>query len=437
MALLRKNSDHNYLVSLIILLAVIAIMAAAAFLLAYYIPGTFAEAPFSYEIKELYSFEPWSFKLHSLEAAFPGGGFILPLYREDKQEGIIILADGKYKVSGQPLPEKNPAGLFLVVDEKDFEEIRGCVIFLPCDDAEAKQRMERIYEIQPGLPTIWERVIPLTFVPSAGSIYYYFITEKGAAFLPPALDEQRAKPYASLALYAILIIIILLVMTIFTLDYRPSRYWDTLYQVKPGKTALKLAAAALFLALGGELLPLCTSLPKYSFLAGYIAAIALLFIMGYTKTIDFWETGLNRNAHLNGYLVALATAFMFIIIARGVPRHFFLDIKFVGTLIFSIFITGLARELIWRGYIQTIIGRQLGSIAGLLITAFLAGLVHYAAVALCSPELLSYPYTMVELLVLAPGSAIVLGYLYLRTENILSCALLHGFLMSFSSLINI
>ena len=437
MALFRDNNSHNYLVSLIILLAVIAVLAAATFLLAYYLPGTFAGPPFRYETKELYFFEPWSFNLDQIETEFPEGGLILPLYREDKQEAAIIFAEGEYKISGQPLPGKNPSGIFLVIDEKEFEMIRGCVILLPCEDAEAKQKMDRIYERQPGLPTIWNSVIPLTFAPAAGSSYYYFISEKGERLLPPTLNEPPVKLYASLALYAAVIAIILLMMTIFTLDHRPSRYWETLYQVKPGKTALKAAAVIVLLALGGELLPLCTPLPEYSFLAGYLAAIALIFFMCYRGIIDFWDTGLNRNALINGYLIAVAAAFMLMLITRGVPRQFSLNIKSIGTLLFSVFVIGLARELIWRGYIQTMLGRRCGAIAGLLLTALLAGLVHYVAVALSSPELLSYPYTMVELLVLAPGTALVLGYLYLRTENILCCALLHGFLLSLPSLINI
>ncbi len=437
MALSRENSGHNYLVSLIILLTVIAVLAAAAFLLAYYLPGTFAGPPFRYETKELYCFEPWSFNLDQIEAEFPEGGLILPLYREDKQEAAIIFAEGEYRISEQPLSGKKPSGIFLVIDEKEFEMIRGCVILLPCDDTEAKQRMDRIYDRQPGLPTIWSSVVPLTFTPAAGSSYYYFISEKGERLLPPVLNEPQVKLYASLALYAALIAIILLMMTIFTLDHRPSRYWETLYQVKPEKTALQAAAAVALLALGGELLPLYTSLPEYSFLAGYLAAIVLIIFMCYKGIIDFWDTGLNRNALLNGYLIAVAAAFMFMIITRGVPRQFSLNVQSVGALLFSVFIIGLARELIWRGYIQTMLGRRCGATAGLLLTTLLAGLFHYAVVALGSPELLSYPYTMVELLVLAPGTALVSGYLYLRTENILCCALLHGFLLSFSSLINI
>lgn len=436
MTLFNRNSGHNYLVSLITLLAIITVLAAVAFLLVYYLPGIFALSPFSYEAKELYSFEPWAFKLDQLEASYPEGGMILPLYRNEKQEAAIIIAEGEYRGWGQPLTDQKPAGVFLAVEENYFEEIRGSVIFLPLDDAETKQSMASIHEQQFGLPVIWQKVIPLTFKPAAGSVYYYFISEQGKAMLPPSLNEPPAKYFGSLALYAIVIIIFLLMMTVFSLDHRPSRYWELLYRTQPGKKALPVTAAVIGLAFGGELLPLCKCLPESSFLIGYVPAIAMLMILGYLKIIDLWDTGINRNALQHGYLTAIVTAAAFAIITRGIPRQFPSGgLKTVGTLLFSILIAGLARELIWRGYIQTILGRQWGAGTGLLLTAFLAGLVHFATVALGSPELLCYPYTLVELLILAPGSAVILGYLYLRTENILCCALLHGLLLSLSSLI--
>jgi membrane protease YdiL (CAAX protease family) len=43
--------------------------------------------------------------------------------------------------------------------------------------------------------------------------------------------------------------------------------------------------------------------------------------------------------------------------------------------------------------------------------------------------MLTYPYTYLEALILAPGLAAILGYLYLRTENILACALLHSLII--------
>lgn len=436
MALLNKNNGHNYLVSLIILLGVVVLLAAAAFFLAYYLPGIFAVPPFKYEAKEIYRFEPWTFEMDHLKVSYPEGGLVLPLYRNEKQKAAIILAEGEYQVSGEPLAGENPAGIFIVIPEELFEEIRGCVIFLPSEDAGAKQKVMQIYEQHQGLPVIWKETIPLTFIPAADSLYYCLFSGEGEALRSPALIEPPVRLYGSLALYAVLFIIVLLLMTMLSLDHRPSRYWDTLYQTRPGTRALGLAAAALIFALIGELWPAFSGLPAYSLLLGYFPVIALLAFLVYKKYVDIWETGFNWNALRRGYFLAIAAAVMFTVITRGVPQQCSLNnTKTIGGLIFSIFIIGLARELIWHGYIQTMLGRQWGPAAGLLLTALLAGLVHFAAVALGSPEMLSYPYTLVELLILAPGSAVVLGYLYLRTENIFCCALLHGFLLSLSSLI--
>lgn len=434
----KKGTGQNYLVSLIIHLAVIAVLAVTAFFLAYYYPGTFAGPPYRYETKDVYTFEPWTFQLEDLEAAYPEGGLILPLFRNEKQEAVMILAQGEYKVSGQPLPDPGPAGIFMVIDEKLFEELRGCIICLPLENSDAAQQVMEIYERQPGLPVIWRPVIPLMFTPAPDSTYYYFISEEGEALFPPVLRDPPAKLYCALALYALLIIIVILMLNVFSLDHHPSRYWEILYQTRPGFVALGLAAAAVLLAMGSELLPLFAGAPAYSFLSGYLLFIALFLVLAYYKKIQLWDTGLNWNALGQGYFFALAAAAMFMIMTRGLPQQFsFNGWETAAGLAFSIFVIGLARELVWRGYIQTILGRQWGAVPGLLITALLAGLTHYATVALGNPALLSYPYTLVELLILAPGSAIVLGYLYLRTENILCCALLHGLLLSISSLIPI
>lgn len=436
MVSLRKNGGYNYLVALIILLLVIAALAAIAFLLAFYLPGTFAAPPFSYEIKELYNFEPCSFKLHDLELSCPEGGLILPLYRQEKQEAAIIFADGEYGTSGKTFPDPEPAGIFIVTNEKSFEEIRDCVLFVPSEDPATRIKMKQVYEDQAGLPVIWRKVIPLTFAPAADAAYYYFLSEEGKAISPPVLSEPPGKLNGSLALYGIFILIVLLMMTIFSLDHRPSRYWEALYQTRPGKTALGLTMVVTLLALSGELLPIVSGWPEHSLICGYLGAIALLIILAYYKIIHVWEFGISRDSLRQGYFLAIAAALMFMIITRGVPQQFsFKGMKSVAGLAVSILIIGLPRELVWRCYIQTTLGRQWGATAGLLLTAVLAGLVHFATVALGSPELLSYPYTLVELLILAPGSAIVLGYLYLRTENILGCALLHGLLLSLSSLI--
>ncbi|NLA04504.1 MAG: CPBP family intramembrane metalloprotease [Firmicutes bacterium] len=432
----QRDRRQNYFVSLIALLLIIAVFCTAAFLLAFYLPGTLASPPFDYETKDVYNFEPCSFDIQELEMEYPEGGLLLPLYRNEKQEAALISAPGEYRVSGKIISDPEPSGIFIISGGKDFEEMRDCIICLPSEDTKTIRQMVELYERQPGLPLVWAKGIPLTFVPTAGDIYYYFLSDKDEPVWPPLLQEPPGKIYGALALYGAFLIIVLLIITIFSLGRRPSRYWNTLYETPPDNMALGLAAAAVLPALAGELLPGLTGWPEPSLVLGYLAAGGLIFAAVYNKHIYLWDFGISLKSLRRGYFPAVAAAFIFMIITRGIPQKFFPD--GAGTAAGSllvILIIALSRELIWRGCIQTVLGRRWGAASGLLLTALLAGLVHFAVVALSSPELLLYPYTLVELLILAPGSAIVLGYLYLRTENILSCVLLHGLLLSIASLI--
>lgn len=432
----KSNGRYNYLVSLIILLIIIAALCAIAFLLAFYMPGTLAAAPFEYDLKETYEFEPCSFRIDVLELSYPEGGLILPLYYNEKQQEALILADGDYLVSGSAFSDPAPAGIFVVADDKYFEEMRQCIICIPTADPETKQRMEQLYREQPGLPMIWNKVLPLTFVPAEGESYYYFLSETDEPIWPPVFKEPRGKIYGSLALYSIFILIALLLISIFTLDRHPSRYWDTLYQTPPGNPALASVAAVTALVLAGEMLPYLGGWPEQSAVSGYLAAAGLLLLLLHYRIIHPWDSGIARESFVQGYFPAIAVALIFMIITRGIPQKF--SVEGAGAACgatLSILLIALARELIWRGYIQTTLGRRWGATAGLLFTALLSGAVHCAVVAMESPLLLTYPHTLVEFLVLVPGSAVVLGYLYLRTENILSCALLHGLILSIASLI--
>jgi membrane protease YdiL (CAAX protease family) len=432
----KSNGRYNYLVTLIILLIIVAVLCAAAFLLVLYMPGALAAAPFSYDTKETYDFEPCSFKIEDLELSYPDGGLILPLYRHEKQEGALILAEGDYSVSGETADDPAPAGIYIIAEEKYFEEMRECVLHIPAEDPGARLEMEQLYGRQPGLPVIWRSMIPLTFVPDAEEIYYYFLSRDGEPLWPPVFREPRGKIYVSLALYSIFTLIVLLIISVFTLDRRRSRYWDKLYRAPPGNPALAAVAAVTLLVLGGEMLPFLSGWPGQSAVSGYLAAAGLLLFLLYNKNIELWELGIARETLGQGYLPAFAAALALMILTRGFPQKIIpAGPGAVALPLLLILLIALARELIWRGFIQTTLGRRWGAPAGLLLTALLAGLLHFAVVAVESPSLLACPHTLVELLVLVPGSAVVLGYLYLRTENILSCALLHVLLLSIASLI--
>lgn len=428
--LFKKLSGMNYFVRLLILLGVILVLGLTTFILVASFPGALGSAPPRYEIKEVYDFEPWSFELNGLSASYPEGGIIIPIFRENKQEAALLIGPGKYSTREHDLPVVEPMGMFLMVDNEIFSEIRKDTIFMPVENAPARDAALDIYEQQPGLPVLWQTGIPLVFYPDSTTVYYYFLDSTGAPMLPPVVLEPDGKVYGTIALYILFMVVVLLTILIFSLDHHPSRYWKFIHCARPRWPVAAAAIGAAGFALLGELLPALTTLHESGIALGYAAAIGGLILLARYKQIDFLDFGLRPDMLKYGYLMVAATTALYWVMTRGVPGKPALD-GFSTLLDFLIlfFLVALVREMIWRGYIQTALGRQLGSFPGLLITAILAGLVHYIVVASTTPWLLAYPYTAVETYVLVPGTALVLGFIYLRTENILSSALLHSLIL--------
>lgn len=428
--LIKKLAGKNSFIALLILLGAIIVLVLIIFILVTSFPGAFGSPPPEYEIKEIYEFEPWAFKLGDLAVFYPAGGMIVPLYRLEKQEAVLIIGAGEYHNGKHALPVEEHAGMFVVINKEAFEDQRGDIIFLPVEDEETRREAARIYEAQQGLPVIWQRVIPLAFAPHGGSIYYYFLSSEGEPVVPPVLVDPSVNVCIAMVIYTLFIAVVLLVLYIFSLDHHTTRYWKFIYCARPGRLVVGMAFASAGLALGGELVPLLTGWPDYTLAMGYLACIGLLFILSRYKMIDFLDFGLRPDMARHGYLMAAAAAVMFIIMARDIPQNFvFNGMGTIMEFLTLFLLIGLARELIWRGYIQTTLGRRFGATAGLILTVILSGLIHFTVLALTAPWLLSYPYTYVEAAVLVPGVAAVLGFLYLRTENILSCALLHSLLL--------
>jgi membrane protease YdiL (CAAX protease family) len=400
------------------------------FILVTSFPGAFGSPPPVYQLREIYQFEPWGFELDGLEVLFPSGGVIVPLYCEDKQEAVLITGAGKYVFTGNPPPVEDPAGIYLVISQALFESKRGDTIFIPVENEAERAKQTALAVRQPGLPVHWQRAIPLSFTPYGHSLFYYFITSDGEPVLPPVLAAPPGTLLVALLIYILFFMVILLVLNIFSLDHHPSRYWKFIHCARPGTVALVMVPAAAGLALGGELLPRLTGWPDYAVASGYLLTVAILLFLSKYRQVDFLDFGLQRDSLRHGYLLAGAAALIFLIMARDIPQN--VSLRGMDTLVeylLLFFLAALGREMIWRGFIQTTLGRRLGSTTGLLMTAALAGLLHLALIFLTEPWLLSYPFTYVELAVLVPGTALVLGFLYLRTENLLSCAFLHSLIL--------
>jgi membrane protease YdiL (CAAX protease family) len=428
---LNKIAGKNTFIALIILLGLTAALVIGLFILSSFLPNTLGKEPYQYTINSVSFFEPWSFKTELLEADFPQGGIIVNVNETEQNRTLLLLGEGYYYTNDKTILENTRiGGLLLLVDHKLFEEIRGSNIFMPVEDQVLLDQVKLIFNKQKGVPNIWKDRIPLAFHGKDGLSFYYFIDQKGSPLLPPHTNLTWMELLGTFVIYLMFISITMLVMTIFSLDHKYSRYWVHLAGIPPGRFALLLLAPITVLLVASDVLPILYQWSSLTAVFGYlIVIIGLIFAAKYGK-IDYLDLGLRRDRLKHGYLLAVITALLILLSAHGIPSG--LNAEGIGSIFLLpliFLLIGLPREMIWRGYIQAVLSRQLGANRGLVAMVLLASLARFIFLVITEPWMLTYPYTYLEVIILAPGLAAILGYLYLRTENILACALLHSLIV--------
>jgi membrane protease YdiL (CAAX protease family) len=428
--LLKKLGVKNYFIVLIILLVITTLLVVSTFILTVVYPDSVGQKPYKYEMSTVYEFEPWYFEAESLKVSFPRGGIIVTLYDSSRKRSIMLLGEGTYEQNGLLLNSFDTGGLFLVLEHNLFEEIRGANFFMPVEDSVLLGYIEAIANRQIGIPAIWRETIPLTFYPTEGLVYYYFLTAEGEPILPPTVMVKNDQLLGSLLIYLTIVITVIFIITLFSPDHHYSRYWIHLGKINPGFFSLAIIIPVIILTLAGEVMAKTNGWNVYYHAFGSITAIIVLILSSRYGKIDYLDLGLRRDRIRHGYLLALLTALILVGITRGIPIGIsnggyeeFLKLALLFIMV------ALPREMLWRGFIQTVISRRLGPTMGLLIMIFLTAAAHYVFLAATEPWMIAYPYTHLELAVLVPGMAAILGYVYMRTENIFSCALLHSLII--------
>lgn len=427
---IKKLAGKNYFVALLILLGVATLLIISFFLLTALIPDTIGLKPVEYNVTSVNEFEPWTFEANGLKVNFPEGGIITTLSETDNSRSYLLVGEGIYEPENKIPDTEKPGGIFIVVEDFFFEEIRGSNIFIPLEDEIIHNRISAFSEKQIGIPTVWSETIPLLFHAHEGLFYYYFITTEGEPILPPQANYTYWQLFGTFTVYFLFVLIMLLLITIFTLDHKYSRYWFYLGKTPPGRFSLLLVPLSLMLIISSVILIKIMGWHEMLSSSGYAIVIVLLVALSGSGRIDYLDLGLRRDRLQHGYFLAIFTAILIIATVRGLPQSICTDNLFIFLhlpIIFAVY--GLPRELVWRGYIQAVISRQIGPTKGLIATIILAAVTRTVIIAITAPWMLAYPYTYLELAVLVPGLAAILGYLYLRTENILACALLHSLIL--------
>ncbi len=424
--LLRKIGVQNYFIVLLILLTLTAALVIITIILSAVFPGSLGRSPYYYETGPVYEFEPWFFEADDLKVSFSTGGLITTLHEGEHKRSIMLIGEGHYEDGAVKLDSDEAGGLFMVIEHGLFDRIRGSNIFTPLEDQTLISRVEEVAALQKGIPYIWGDIIPLTFHTQDDLIYYYFLAGDGMPIFPPHSNGDIKHFLGPFLIHFLIFLIIILIMTIFSPDHRYSRYWVHLGATPPGMYSLAIIPFIIAVLLTGKILVHINEWPDYYNSLIFLFIIFFLYLSSRYGKIDYLDLGLRRDRIKHGYLLAIITALILITVIGGIPEEWAFEKESALISLLSIyFLIGLPRELIWRGYIQAFLSRQLDPTRGLLIMIFLTAIAHYLYLIITAPWMINYPYTYLEALILVPGTAAILGYLYLRTENILACAFLH------------
>jgi len=427
---LKKIAGRNYFVALMILLVAISFVVIALFVANSILPNALGNEPYQYEISSISYFEPWNFEAEDLAARFPRGGIILVINETDRFKTVILMGEGSFVKGDITYSNEETSGLLMMIEHELFDQIRGSNIFMPIEDQSLLFLVSFVFKNTSGVPNIWKDRVPLAFHGRQGLAFYYLLDPEGKPILPPATNLTGGELYGTFLIYLLFILFTIMTIMIFTLDHRYSRYWYHLASIPPSRFALySLIALIPVLALSDIVPVLLEQSSLFAFSGFGLILICLIIAEKYGK-IDYLDLGLRRDRLRFGYGLALVTAAIIILSAYGLPAGFTVSgMRPLLSFPVIFLLTGLPREMIWRGYIQAVLTRRLGINQGLLVMVLMAAVVRFTYLIATEPWMLTYPYTYLEALILAPGLAAILGYLYLRTENILACALLHSLII--------
>ncbi len=428
--LLKKLGARNYFVAMIFLLVITILLIISAFIVTAFMPGSLARVPYHFEMESAYEFEPWSFKIEELEAAFPDGGIIINLKQSARYRSDLLLGEGTYYDKDSLVRSEDVGGIFIITENQAFEEIRGDNIFLPVEDETLLSHLEEISDAQIGIPTLWEETIPISFHKENSLAYYYFVSPEGNPLMPLTANNSDFTVFGAFLIYALYLAILGMVITMLSPDHRYSKYWIQLGKTRPNFLSLAIIIPISALLAINKIAIDFLGYANYYLAAGYILVIFILILSSRGNLIDYLDFGLRWEKLKYGYLLAIVSAVLIVLGIRGLPSSLSIaDTEYLLQLPLLFFLLALPREMIWRGYIQAKLSRRFGVNIGLFLMAILAALVHSTYLAITDPWTFMYPYTYLEIALLVPGTAAILGYLYLRTENVLACTVLHSLIL--------
>lgn len=208
-----------------------------------------------------------------------------------------------------------------------------------------------------------------------------------------------------------IVLALFLVVAIYIVVSMPRRENDIT------KAAESLALVPLYILFTSSL-PWFFIEQQYLLPAVYSIILALVFFHIHDKNIDLRSIGFRLSGAGKWIvlcsLIAIPTGTVEYLVLKPEPSLPFFQFKYLlRDFFYMLIFVGVAEELLFRGLIQTDLQRVFGMRGGLLLASYLFGVMHMTWRS--SAELL---FTFF--------AALIMGYIYNRSGNILGPIFLHG-----------
>ncbi|MBI2873738.1 MAG: hypothetical protein HYY09_01490 [Firmicutes bacterium] len=451
----------NPLVLAVLVLA-LAVVLSTAFVAVYLgTPEGLGSLRKPYEIEGVWVFDEFEMKRHYLEISFPGRGFYIPLFQGGQRAAAVFIGQGNFTFR-----PPDPAG-------NNGSPVRGSLkaLFLPMHPEDHAQLSNSLYLEQSPVPGVTSEVetildeskdflfgmevfgLPRFYQPEMGiflarlygddDIIDYrenrlvsFAPREGRTLRFPHEFIQIDYPPSDLlgrGVFLVTAVIFFLLVTVFlfTLDLEhhappAAPGTGTPKRSDPPGTRMLLffLPAAAYLALEA-LKPLLPPDPYYLHTGYFVVVMATLWTVS-RNAPPLGFLGLSRQNLVRSLAIGLVLGLTMVTFgASQIPGGWEVlrRSEWWGTLGKNFLVVGLYQEIVWRGYLQTALQRLIGRPAGLIAAAAGSG---GGALLLAWIRTLE-PLSLEDLLiggVLISATALIHGYLFQRTRNLLGSALL-------------
>ena len=397
--------------------------------------------PPSFAIKEIYQSEPWTFEVENYKISLPAESYIGPAYLEDQLIGIVVQSEGSYLVDINTKRRHSLDNFFLTLNSETYKQIKGDTLFLPLENTVMQRRITAAARPLIRLPEVQGIAYSRIFMPPPETTCIYL---EGGKTIPSTHSSVPFNIQPLFLFFDLVGLVVMLTIYLLTMDLDPGNRLKRLYNAKP--TLWEKIAAILFLivilatGIQGKPHTFAVASIHLDTIILYLIIICSLLFMCKKQILSPQGFGLasGLQSYWRGIIIVPVILLIIVLFSTNhIPRFGILanplDMALQFLLLFGY---AFSLEFFWRGFLQTLLERIWGKGVGLLLVTALITLplflATYHITGLPLPELAA-----IEVFFFFPLTALLLGYFYQRSHNLLSVALLHAMVLFLPNIVTL